>query len=295
MSQTPTIDMRKAPRWCSALNWVMTQEALLEDLPGGTSPLMKDQGDALKSLMMRTRSDPQSLLETLVSRRCHKVGPAFEALIQWGLETGLGYDCIAWDLQVRAGKRTIGALDLVLRDTDGRIEHWELAYKLYLQADEGHGWASWVGPNERDRLSLKVAKMVDHQLPLSSRPEAVQVLEQRGVKNVDMRRILLLGTLFKHWASAPTRALQATQLAQGEWARASELKGIVERYPEARWSRREKPFWFGPWEPHGDSVSSIQLRDVLNEFNVTRPQLWTCSDGGGKPFFFVSERWGRTS
>jgi uncharacterized protein len=247
----------------------------------------------LEAFVKKTEDEPQGLLDLLGGRRSHKVGPAFEALVEWGLVHGLGYECLGRDLQIYDGKRTMGALDLLLRSRGGQVEHWELAYKLYLQADGGAGWESWVGPNERDRLSLKVAKMLDHQLPLSTKPEAREVLARLGVGQVDTHRVLLLGTLFKPWRQEPSLATDATQPSQGRWAHVSEAEEIAALYPGTRWSKREKPHWFGPWGMENSSVSASELVQSLEGDAPGRPQLWTCRGVLNGPLFFVSDSWGR--
>ena len=281
--------------WIGALEWVMTRPGLLVSLPGGPKPLLPIGGPRLQSLLEHTRTNPAGLFDLLGGRRSHKVGPAFEALIQWGLVVGLGYECLGWDLQVQKEKRTIGALDLVVRSPEGKVEHWELAYKLYLQADGKLAWDHWVGPNERDRLSLKVEKMLTHQLPLSSRPEAQEALARIGVTQVDTHRVLLLGALFRPWKEQAMMAVDATEPSQGCWAHVSEVQEIASIYPRSRWSKREKPFWFGPWNQASDSLSGAELCRSLQENPPGRPQLWTCRTEVDTPFFFVSDTWGRPS
>ena len=270
----------------------MTQQGLLEGLPGGSRPLMESDSPDLEALLKYTACNATQFVEHLTGRRSHKVGPTFEALVHWALTKGDGYECLAWDLPIRGDGRTLGALDLVLRHPNGNIEHWELAYKLYLQAHEVSEWSGWVGPNERDRLSIKVSRLLDHQLPLSSRTETRKLLASLGVEAIDTKRILLLGTLFKHYRSSNSKALQASVPSQGCWAHARECWDVANRFPDARWSRRPKPYWFGPWHALTPSVSSTELAEGLRQDGVLRPQLWTCSEGGGSPFFFVNDQWG---
>ena len=145
--------------WLTALRYILTRPGMLDGLPGGPQPLLA-RGDArVQRLLEATVNTPHGLQTLIDGRRSYKVGPAFEALVQYALVHGLGYECIAWDLQIFEKKRTVGALDLVLRSQSGAIEHWELAYKLYLQAGQGCSWEHWVGPNEHDRLSSKVSRL----------------------------------------------------------------------------------------------------------------------------------------
>jgi hypothetical protein len=163
--------------WLDALRWVMTQPGLLEGLPGGHEPLLHPDDPRLHALLA---VDTAGLMELLAAPRAHKLGIAFEALMLWGLEQGLGYRCIVRDVQIQDGKRTMGALDFILEAPDGTHEHWELAYKLFLQCDGGSEWSSWLGPRGRDRLDAKLNRMLTHQLPLSSTPQAIETLSALG-------------------------------------------------------------------------------------------------------------------
>ena len=186
MQKKPTHpDRERAQFWGSALEWVMTQPGLLQTLPGGPGPLLSSSDPRLDRLRERTTKHTDALLAQLSGPRGHKIGITYETLIRWGAIHGLGYECLAQDLQIREGTRTLGALDLLLRSPHGEVEHWELAYKLYLQAHPETHWESWVGPAERDRLDIKLHRMRSHQLPLSARPEARDALEALGIQRID--------------------------------------------------------------------------------------------------------------
>jgi hypothetical protein len=275
----------------------MTEPGLLQGLPGGHAPLMAPDDPRLTSLIQRTEDDPSALLQLMADRRARKVGPAFEALVQWGLEEGLGYRCLAWDVQVFSDKRTIGAMDLLLESPGGECEHWELAYKVYLQVDPGVGWESWVGPGHRDRLNLKVRRLLDHQLPLSTRPEAVQTLSDLGIQTIARRRILLQGVLFTQWGTDVCRATQANLPAQGLWLRESQLDEFIAYRPDSMWASREKPLWFGPFGGSTEqALSSAQLQKQVREEPLQRAHLWSRLASPEHPaeelVFIVPEQWG---
>ena len=282
--------------WLNALRWVMTQPGLLEGLPGGHAPLLDEADPRLEGLLQKTAADPSGLLALLDGPRGHKVGIAFEALMQWGVEQGLGYRCLARDVQIMDDKRTVGALDLILAAPDGTHEHWEFAYKLFLQVDEGVEWSSWLGPGGRDRLDVKVNRMLEHQLPLSRSP-AEQTLERLGVGSIDRQRIVLQGVLFTPWAGPDQRAVSGHRLAQGRWLRPSQVGAMVETKPDALWVKREKPHWFGPWSGSMEqALSGSELEANAEGSAFERAELWS----GLSPeqlydqalFFVVPEDWG---
>ena len=285
-------------QWLQALRWVMTHPGLIEDLPGGHKPLIEPSDPRLDQLLQQ---DQSGLLQLLKGPRTHKVGIAFEVLILWGIEQALGYTCLGRDLQIQDGKRTMGALDLVVEAPDGAIEHWELAYKLFLQCDEDTGWASWLGPRGRDRLDAKLHKMLQQQLPMSSTPQAISALKTLDVGGIDRRRLMLQGVLFSPYDAPARHAKQGHQTPQGRWLYPSQLALLVHTYPTAKWVRRYKPFWFGP-TPHGslqDALSTKSMASIARTVSLDEPQLWTRISDEDPPmermYFVVNEDWGKAS
>lgn len=112
----------------------------------------------------------------------HRLGAYFEALFEMWVQESPALRPIANNLQVREQKQTIGEFDFIL-ERRGEVEHWELAIKLYLgHPGVGEG-ERWFGPNARDRLDLKLAKMRDHQLRLGSRDSGRRALQKLGVES----------------------------------------------------------------------------------------------------------------
>ncbi|MFV0575612.1 MAG: DUF1853 family protein [Vibrio sp.] len=76
------------------------------------------------------------------------------------------YQVLAEEVQLNHEGKTIGAIDFILQNTrNQQVEHWEVAVKFYMLFD-----GLWYGPNSRDRLDLKLAHMLDHQLSMSQHP-----------------------------------------------------------------------------------------------------------------------------
>jgi hypothetical protein len=73
------------------------------------------------------------------------------------------YRMIAEEVQLQQDKRTIGAIDFLLENTqENRVEHWEVAIKFYLLKQ-----GIWYGPNAKDRLDIKLSRMLEHQLTMT--------------------------------------------------------------------------------------------------------------------------------
>jgi len=274
----------------------MTQPGLLADLPGGDAPLLSPKDPRLATLMQHSEEAIDELSALLAGPRTHKVGILFELLVKWGLVHGLGYTCLGQDVQIHSSTHTFGSLDLLLRSPEGHHEHWELAYKLYLQSDDGVGWNSWVGPGRQDRLDIKLQRLLNHQLALSARPEAQDRLRSLGVPAIDRRRVLLQGMLFTPWGSAEATAEGATRPAQGRWLRPSQVDDLLRHHPGSNWVQRARPMWFGPWDVASDAaVSSDRFREQSRTAPPRQPELWVMRSPAPQPypevFFLVPESW----
>ncbi|KOO09774.1 type II citrate synthase, partial [Vibrio xuii] len=79
-------------------------------------------------------------------------------------ESGL-YSVVLDEAQINHDNgQTLGAIDLVLKNHEsGQLEHWEVAIKFYLLHQ-----GTWFGPNAYDQLDKKLARMLTHQLKMSS-------------------------------------------------------------------------------------------------------------------------------
>ena len=274
--------------WLNALHWVMTRPGMISGLPGGPSPLMADNDPRLHALLQHTAQMWPDLAQTLPR---HKLGLAFEALVAWGMVEGLGWEILGRDVQVFEDKRTIGALDMVVRDELGEVTHWELAYKLYLQCDADTGWDSWLGPAGRDRLGIKLRHMLEHQLPLSARPEATSAMEKLGVERIHHHRIMLQGSLFSPWGSPPVTAQCGHQTAEGRWLREDDLPALLDSHPDWRWVPRDKPLWFGPSTQGSGTLSADELRQRLP---LAHSLLFSrVDDQTEQLFFIVPSHWNR--
>jgi hypothetical protein len=165
------------------LAWVMASPGLLK--PSPTHP-----GDRLVSdewcqrLIARHHDwlqaideDPSDLTAWLAHRRNHRLGYYFEALVAYWLARCPAFKLHNTRIQIRDGERTVGELDFLFYDRDRAAwVHWEVAVKFYLLAHDRQGVAYWYGPDPRDRLDLKLARMFDHQLKVPTLPAARRVL-----------------------------------------------------------------------------------------------------------------------
>lgn len=98
---------------------------------------------------------------------------------------------VAWicdNLQIQQGKRTVGEIDALYYNEENPI-HLEVAYKFYLydtSKDDQEPLAYWIGPNRKDSLVDKLAKLQNKQFPLLHHELAQPYLEryQLAVKTI---------------------------------------------------------------------------------------------------------------
>ncbi len=189
--------------------------------------------------------DPQQvnsdhLLAFFADRSEHRVGHYFENLIHYWLVHIRGVELLAHRQPVHDGDRRLGELDFIFRDETGQLTHWEVAVKFYLQSKtKGDQSAQFLGPNTSDSLERKLARMRDHQLPLS----------RLIYPEIAKRQAFVKGRIYYH-PSADTDSLSSdlcTGHLRGTWLHAYELQSYVDSFRAGtQFSELKKPFWFTP-------------------------------------------------
>ncbi|WP_041523277.1 DUF1853 family protein [Gilvimarinus agarilyticus] len=184
-------------------------ETLLHTIQGSSArPYALPFDDNAKAWLIELDTQPRALIAHLATRTSTRLGLYFESLwaFYW-LHMG-GGRLLAHNLQLNRRGKTLGALDFVIEDAEGTLQHIEAAAKFYLanpKPPAQHGaespWQSshydWIGPNANDRLAWKLEHMCNHQLPLSASPEALAALSERlGGSPVVCSSFLIRGCLF---------------------------------------------------------------------------------------------------
>ncbi|HCH62568.1 MAG: hypothetical protein CL927_14845 [Deltaproteobacteria bacterium] len=164
----------------------------------------------------------------------HRLGRRFEQHWQHAFTQLPGWTVLGAGIQIQSAGRTLGELDLLVT-SEGEVWHLELAVKFYLCAP-GHSGdilSDWIGPNGRDRLDRKLARMRDHQLPLGQSDPARDTLQALGLPAPTRSAAVLNGIRFSHW-QAPHSDVA------GRWCSVRDLPAAV---PEGRVLSR--PEWLG--------------------------------------------------
>lgn len=281
----------------------MNSDQLLRDLVWAVnSPSLIEEaiseGDVESNRLTPARVDIAHLQENFAGRCEQRVGRYFEQLILYWLRHVRGLEIIAQSFPVREGGRTLGEIDLVFRDELGRVNHWELAVKFYLDAsnDDSHAVdrsVRLIGPNARDNFEKKLNRMFVHQLKLS----------EQHFSDVEVRRAFVKGRIFYHAGEEPADKLPerlSPHHLRAAWYRAAEIELIP--HNAAGFRLLHRPFWLSdetsnlPDEP---IIGRSELVETLREHfeQRDRPVLVTqfVANGQGliesNRFFLVSDAW----
>lgn len=196
-----------------------------------------------------------------------QLGIYFEALIAFLFSRGwqdgvVPYRLLGRNIQVCEGNVTVGELDMLLEDTRGVCVHLECAVKYYLaHRPEIGNWRNWIGPNGRDRLDIKLQRLLNHQLVLTKHPAAHPLLASRGLdaKNISCK-YFLRGMFFPHPDSSHCLPAQAhPAVLTGRWLH---QEPFVARYGEnpLDWAGLSKINWLGAAKIRRDQTGSTVNR-----------------------------------
>jgi len=203
----------------------------------------------LKAWLLQLDNDDQPLRERLATLTSRRLGLYYEGLWQFALGQAPGVELLSANLAIRTGGRTLGELDILLRDADG-THHLELAIKLYLGPvnGQGHDPGQWLGPGCHDRLGTKLAHLAGHQLPMSSDAQSREALAGLGIHELQAH-VWLGGYLFYPSPGHADPPIGANPLhLRGRWVRRRD-------WPVAageRWQPLPRHAWLAPARVEAD-------------------------------------------
>lgn len=191
------------------LAWLLLSADLLRAQPPvGVLANPFDTPQALEKALEWLRAldtAPESLHSDLAAPRITRLGRYAERLLGWFLANGPGARLVAAGVPLRREGVTLGECDFLVCTHVGERLHWELAVKCYLHAGDGRAQlADYVGPNLKDRFDLKLAHVLNHQLPLSAREEFASV----GYAGPWTPQMFIKGWLFYRHGETPAQSVE---------------------------------------------------------------------------------------
>lgn len=217
----------------------------------------------------------------------YRLGYYLETLYECLIRDLMGWTVLARNLPIRTGGQTLGELDFLIHNPHtGSVEHHEIAIKFYL----GYGGGSdlppgWYGPNPRDRLDIKTARMLGQQIQRGLLPETSEVLAALDIKRPEISRVFMPGYLFypvppvREATSSVIQTVASTRAAQTPLS--TRLDGVPVNHLRGRWMYLndmaetntnnwiplKKPHWLGPWmQPQipDNTETTNALTDIKN-------------------------------
>ncbi len=128
-----------------------------------------------------------------------RLGNRLERFFSYIISYSKNYELLAENLQIIDYKTTIGELDFIFLDkSTNELNHVELAAKIYLYNPEiDDELKRWIGPNRRDSLCQKMAKLKEKQFPLLYHPKTASLLDELHLKSMSIKqRICFKARLF---------------------------------------------------------------------------------------------------
>ena len=253
--------------------WVLASIPMLHDVPQFPQHTEGEQRDICRALLPFIRTiDAMSFEEASAAIGIDgwRVGLYFETLMAALIRAHPAWTLVGADVPIRQDGRTLGAFDFIVRTADGAYQHWEIAVKFYLLLGDPMHWNHWLGPNQRDRLDKKVNRMRHHQIPLSRRTAALEVLHAFGATSIEQHVALLKGIFFVEWGDRPIGPPHASMAPSGLWVCEGDVASVNHQFSDSAWIPRHKPFWLAPIA----SCADADVHDQLPK-NVSRPQMWS--------------------
>ncbi len=186
---------------------------------------------------------PEPLHHELAATRITRLGRYAERLLGWFLQHGPGARLVAASVPLRRAGVTLGECDFLVQTRQGARLHWELAVKCYLHAGGGRAQLSdYVGPNLKDRFDLKLAHVLNHQLPLSAREEFASV----GYAGPWTPQMFIKGWLFYRHGETPLNPVELDPAhGRGWWVTRSDWPAFAVAHAE-KWRTLPRLEWLAP-------------------------------------------------
>lgn len=212
-------------------------------------------------------SDPTQLQVWLEERASHRLGYYFEALLEYWLAYLYQDGFMTKHIQVQRDKQTIGEFDFLFAETQAcTLQHWEVAVKFYLYHRVHDAEERWYGPMTRDRLDLKLARLLHHQVRLSQTEEGRQCIAQLGYTRTEPH-IFLKGYLFypsyMDWRTAPHQAPGvAARHLRGWWTPLDHFH-VPQQSADSRWIVIPRLRWLSPVIVNMDEYNKLIMAQDL--------------------------------
>lgn len=226
------------------LEWVLSSPSLVID-PLAAPAISLD----------RSMVDLDHLEAFLAERDEHRVGRYFEHLLLYWFVHVRKVELVGAGVQIKDEQnRTLGEMDFLFRDDDGRLNHCEAAVKFFLHYPNDDG-SHFPGPAARDNFERKSTQLFTKQLLMS----------EVHAPDVEVRLAFMRGRVFERVGVPGPEVLphrMAPDRLGGLWVRESDL-GLLDPLGDVGFHIVQKPHWFAP-SIDGEVLTRGQFDDQLS-------------------------------
>jgi uncharacterized protein len=231
------------------------------------------------SILQYWEKNPAAGPKALTATPHYRLGHYFESLYECLIQDLLGWTILARNLPIRVGGQTLGELDFVLRNPHTRaIEHHEIAVKFYLAyGGSAQLAAGWYGPNPRDRLDIKTARMLEKQSRRAQLPATSELLKQLGIPLPEVSRVFMPGYLFYPRESGRLQKRDGTppynvpfDHLHGHWLYLDDVADLDSK----AWVALPKPHWLGPWAQEKAPDDTVMQKTLTEIADTKTPRLF---------------------
>ncbi len=227
-----------------------------------------------------------------------RLGHFAEAIFFEAINECLSDEQLLTNIQVVDQKITLGELDgLIVSATN--VHHIEFSYKIYLldpSLSESE-FECWIGPNRRDSLQQKAAKIQRKQLPLLHMPETHQLLSKiiKDYAQLTLQQsVCILGQLYVPLQEYPQKKNYQYGTVDGFYIYFDELSQFSECL---WWIPPTKKDWLLSPTPKVDWLSTEEFKVKLQVHYASdsNPLCWVKHPDGTLEKCFVVNWSGTTS
>lgn len=277
-----------------SLSFLVTQRFLAKSL-GDESVVNLPNPDFCQRVLGR-QYQLKDIADSFSDTRPLPLGKLFERFAKLALITAYPDYEVTSNIQLQA-QETSGELDFVLTKTTSVI-HVEVAVKFFLYIPSSTpGLSCFHGPQFKDRLDLKLDRLLQHQLRHGMPPELLRTNDQLSVQ----RGLWLTGRLFYPWslyASSQIPLLESLGLnpdhQKGWWLRQNEAVDIFAKHTFLYGPTKHQ--WIQPWSRIANDMPSGSLSLITQLPALTEPMMVIRLAGDGSEVdrgFLVPNDWGR--
>lgn len=218
---------------------------------------------------------PTPLIEHMAAAKSHFLGTYFEQLFSFAVHRFTTLEVLAEHEQIQGASKTLGEVDLLVRDQAGRVLQFEIALKFYLERPDLYP-NDWIGPNKNDSLAKKVSHARQHQLAILTLPEGQEWLIDTALSGKVTPNLMIYGRHF-YALSGNEEAFFAGATKDSAWIRLSNLEALAPFLCELQ--EACKPHWMTPgFSAYTSKQINHSLLVELSERFVedSRPILFSC-------------------